>query len=86
MNKLAIFIAKLSISRKLVTVSELHEIFDLVANVFKCQRNFPSNIKLQLMHMDVNELTDFDSPIQLHDQANNELFITPVNTVTTSEP
>ena len=86
MNKLAIFIAKLSISRKLVTVSELHEIFDLVANVFKCQRNFPSNFKLQLMHMNVNELTDFDSPIQLHDQANNELFIIPVNTVTTSEP
>ena len=38
------------------------------------------------MHMDVNELTDFDSPIQLHDQVNNELFIIPVNTVTTSEP
>ena len=86
MNEPVNFIVKFGISRKLVTVSELHEIFDLVAIAFKCQRNFPRNFKLQFMHKDVNELTDLDSLIQLHDQANNELLIIPENTVTTSKP
>ena len=57
--------------------SELHEIFDLVAIAFKCQQNFPRNIKLQFMRKDVNELIDLDSPIQLYDRANNELLIIP---------
>ena len=74
MNEPVNFIAKFGISRKLVTVSELHEIFDLVANASKCQRNFPSNFKLQFMHKDVNELIDLDSPIQLYVRANNCLL------------
>ena len=52
---------KFGISRKLVTVWELREICDLVANVLKCQENFPSNLKLQFMHKDVNKLIDLDS-------------------------
>ena len=74
MNEPVNFIAKFGISRKLVTVLELHEIFDLVENAFKCLRNFPSNFKLQFMHKDVNELIDLDSPIQLYDRANNCLL------------
>ena len=38
------------------------------------------------MHNDVNELIDFDSPIQLYDQGNNEFLITPENTVAISVP
>ena len=86
MNEPVNFIAKFGISRKPVTVLELHEIFDLVENAFKCLRNFPSNFKLQFMHKDVNELIDLDSPIQLYDQGNNEFLITPENTVATSVP
>ena len=85
MNEPVNFIAKFGISRKLVTVWELHEIFDLVVNAFKCQRNFPSNFKLQFMHKDVNELIDLDSPIQFYDWVNNELLIIPANTVVTSD-
>ena len=77
MNEPVNFIVKFGISRKLVTVSELHEIFDLVAIAFKCQR---------FMHKDMNELIDLDSPIHLNDRANNELLIISEYTVTTSEP
>ena len=74
MNEPVNFIAKFGFSRKLVTAWELHEIFDLVVNAFKCQRNSPSNFKLQFMHKDVNELVDLDSPIQLYDRENDCLL------------
>ena len=73
LNEPVHFVVKYKISRKLLTVYELEDIYELTRNAFRSHRDFPRNFKLQFNHKDVHEMIDLDSPVQLLDRENNVL-------------